>query len=327
MPKHFVSLGLFILDEFEFLDATGNPTGKTFPTQVGGGGTYAAIGARIWLPASEIGQIVDRGSDFPATVQRQLDHYGPEMWHFREQPENKTTRAVNRYTGELRDFDYLTPRIRLTPKDLPGTPLESPRQIHFVCSPTRASQIMQDVDAYGAKDWKPFTIYEPIPSRCVPEELPALRQILHRIDILSPNAEEAFGLLSFDKTRFEDHSAVEQAAARLLSFGVGKDGSGTEGGIVRGWWIPAYWGPEDIGVVDVTGAGNAFLGGLSAGLYLTDGDVREAVLYATISAGYIIEQLGLPRVEYRGSGAVELWNGDRPRDRLGLFRYRHSELE
>jgi sugar/nucleoside kinase (ribokinase family) len=98
-----------------------------------------------------------------------------------------------------------------------------------------------------------------------------LRQILHRIDILSPNAEEAFGLLSFDKTRFEDHSAVEQAAARLLSFGVGKDGSGyviircgamgaygarTEGGIVRGWWIPAYWGPEDIGVVDVTGKTN-----------------------------------------------------------------------
>ncbi|KAF8708180.1 pfkB family carbohydrate kinase, partial [Rhizoctonia solani] len=383
MPKQFVSLGLFILDEFEFLDATGEPTGKILPTQVssifhsklraretnvgrtitqvGGGGTYAAVGARIWLPASEIGQIVDRGFDFPAAVQRELDHYGPDMWHFRDQSENKTTRAVNRYTGELRDFEYLTPRIRLTPKDLAGTPLESPRQIHFVCSPTRAYQIMQDADTYGVKDWKPFVIYEPIPFRCVPEELPALRQILHRVDILSPNAEEALGLLSIDKAGAYDYSVIEYAAARLLSFGVGKDASGhviircgamgayaakREGGIVRGWWTPAYWGPEDKGaVVDVTGkinhfghdgtptgtfvpgAGNAFLGGLSAGLSLTNRDVREAILYATVSAGYTIQQLGLPRVEYKDSGTVELWNGDRPKERLAFLRYRCADLK
>ncbi|CAE6419714.1 unnamed protein product [Rhizoctonia solani] len=322
--------------------AAGKPTGKALPTQIGGGGTYATVGARIWLPPSEIGQIVDRGIDFPATVQDELDHYGSDMWHFRDQSENKTTRAVNRYTGELRDFDYLTPRIRLTPKDLTGTPLESPRQIHFICSPTRASQIMHDADTYGTKDWKPFTIYEPIPFRCVPEELPALRQILHRIDILSPNAEEALALLSLDKAGAGDYSLIEHAAARFLSFGVGKDASGyviircgamgaygarTEGGIVRGWWTPAYWGPEDKGaVVDVTGAGNAFLGGLSAGLHLANGDVREAVLYATISAGYTIQQLGLPRMEYKDSGTTELWNGDRPKERLAFFRHQCAEL-
>ncbi|CAE6526876.1 unnamed protein product [Rhizoctonia solani] len=340
MPKHFVSLGLFILDEFEFLDATGKPTGKTLPTQIGGGGTYAAVGARIWLPASEVGQVVDRGDDFPASVQKELDNYGSEMWYFRDQPNNKTTRAVNRYTGELRDFDYLTPRIRLTPKDLPGTPLESPRQIHFVCSPTRATRIMEDVDMYGAKGWKPFTIYEPIPFRCVPEELPALKQVLHRIDILSPNAEEALGLLSIDKTGVDDPSIIENAAARFLSFGIGKDASGyvivrcgamgaygatLEIGIVKGWWMPAYWRLEDNGAVDVTGAGNAFLGGLSAGLYLSNGDVREAMLYATVSAGYTIQQLGLPRVDYMGTEAVELWNGDRPEERLALLKRRCAD--
>ncbi|CAE7068734.1 unnamed protein product [Rhizoctonia solani] len=235
-------------------------------------------------------------------------------------------------------FDYLTPRIRLTPKDLPKTPLESPRQIHFVCSPTRAAQIMHDADTYGAKDWKPFTIYEPIPFRCVPEELPALRQILHRIDILSPNAEEALGLLSIDKAGVDNHSVIEVAAARFLSFGVGANSLGYViircgamgayaatllAGIVRGWWIPAYWTSEDKGaVVDVTGAGNAFLGGLSAGLRLSNGNVYEAVLYATVSAGYTIEQLGLPRVEYQGEEGVELWNGDRPEDRLALLKSR-----
>ncbi|CAE6539385.1 unnamed protein product [Rhizoctonia solani] len=342
MPKHFVTLALFILDEFEFLDELGKPTGKTIPTQIGGG-TYTTIGARIWLPASEVGQIVDRGVDFPFSVRRQLDHYGSEMWHFRDQPENKTTRAINRYTGDLRDFDYLTPRIRLTPKDLLGTPLESPCQIHFVCSPVRARQIMNDADMYGKDDWKPFTIYEPIPISCIPEELPALKQILHRIDILSPNAEEALGLLSIHKAGVHDPSTIEHAAARFLSFGVGKHSSGyviircgpmgayaatLDAGIAKGWWTPAYWTSQDEGaVVDVTGAGNAFLGGLSAGLHLSNGNVREAVLYATISAGYTIQQLGLPQVEYEGADRTELWNGDRPKERLGLFKRRCADLK
>ncbi|CEL58137.1 putative protein C16C9,01c OS=Schizosaccharomyces pombe (strain 972 / ATCC 24843) GN=SPAC16C9.01c PE=4 SV=1 [Rhizoctonia solani AG-1 IB] len=337
MPKHLVSLGLFILDEFEFLDTTGKPTGKTHPTQIGGG-SYTAIGARIWLPASEIGQIVDRGFDFPISVQQELDHYGPDMWHFRDQPDSKTTRAVNRYIGETRDFDYLTPRIRLTPKDLVGTSLQSPSQIHFVCSPARASQILHDADQYGTKDRKPFTIYEPIPVSCVPEELPSLKQILHQIDILSPNAEEALGFLSINKSGVNDPIVIELAAAQFLSFGIGKNGSGyviircgamgaygatLQVGIVKGWWTPAYWTPDNEGtVVDVTGAGNAFLGGLSAGLYLANGDVREAMFYATISAGCTIQQVGLPHLEYTVVDKEELWNGDRPRDRLELLKRR-----
>lgn len=342
--KHFVSLGLFILDEFEFLDAEGKPTGKTQPTQIGGGGTYAAIGARIWLPASAVGQLVDRGTDFPAWVQQKLDHYGSDMWYFRDQTSTQTTRAVNRYHGELRHFDYLTPRIRLTPKDLPGTSLESARQIHFVCSPTRASQIMNDADTYGATEWDPFTIYEPIPFRCVPEELPALKRILHRIDILSPNAEEALGLLSIDKAGENTPSVIEDAAATFLSFGIGKNSSGyvvircgalgaygasLSHGQVKGWWVPAYWTVNDVGaVVDVTGAGNSFLGGLSAGLLLADGNVQEAAIYATVSAGYVVQQTGLPIIEYRrddGTGeTVEFWNGDLPRDRLARLQHRLS---
>lgn len=55
----------------------------------------------------------------------------------------------------------------------------------------------------------------------------------------------------------------------------------------KGLWVEAYWKDKTEGhvadvlleneprthVVDVTGAGNAFLGGLSAGLHLSQGDV------------------------------------------------------
>ncbi|KAH7344562.1 Ribokinase-like protein [Rhizoctonia solani] len=343
MPKQFVSLGIFMLDEIQFLDTTGKHTEKTFHTQVGGGGPYAAVGARIWLPAAEVGTIVDRGVDFPASIQQQLDHYGSDMWHFRDRLESKTASAVNRYAGGLRNFEYLTPQIRPTPKDLFGTSLESPRHIHLICSPNRAFKTMHDADTHGINDWKPFTIYEPVPYSCVPERLPALKHILHRIDILSPNAEEALGLLSIDSAGVDDPAVIELAAARFLSFGVGEHASGyviircgamgayaatIEAGAAKGWWTPAYWTPEDEGVVvDVTGAGNAFLGGLSAGLHLSNGNVREAILYAMISAGYTIQQLGLAQVEYQGPEITELWNGDRPEERLRILRRRCGDLK
>ena len=58
-------------------------------------------------------------------------------------------------------FEYTSPRIRLTPKDLEGTKLEKPKILHFICSPSRAIAMLTEVE--GA--WKPITIFEPIPVR------------------------------------------------------------------------------------------------------------------------------------------------------------------
>jgi hypothetical protein len=66
--RHFVTLGMFVVDEFSYLDEDRRPTGKSLDPQerlvyhilvltrslfemcdqIGGGGTYAAIGARVW---------------------------------------------------------------------------------------------------------------------------------------------------------------------------------------------------------------------------------------------------------------------------------------
>ena len=91
----------------------------------------------------------------------------------------------------------------------------------------------------------------------------------------------------------------------------------------------------------IAGAGNSFLGGLSAGLLLAKGDVFEgvrryfrkimmltascllAMLYATVSASFTIEQLGLPRLTGLKEGK-ELWNGGDPYDRLEDLRHRYK---
>jgi len=188
----FVTLSMFIIDEFSFLDELGSPTGRSLPPQSGVGHILRSELVSVRLPSNQLGMIVDRGPDFPVDIERTLLEYGSEMWMFRYQPDHRTTRALNSFRGEHRSFEYKTPRIRLTPADLEGTKLAKPKMLHFVCSPSRALSITSEFNA----TWEPITIYEPIPICCVPEELDELTSVLRSISIFSPNAEEALSLLS-----------------------------------------------------------------------------------------------------------------------------------
>ncbi|CAG7849441.1 SubName: Full=Uncharacterized protein {ECO:0000313/EMBL:KIM33423.1} [Serendipita indica DSM 11827] len=326
LDRVFMTLGMFIMDRFEYLDESGQPTGREAQeqTKIGGGGTYASIGARMFLQDDQISMIVDKGFDFQSSVLEQLSEYGRDMWIYREHADRGTTRALNLYRGEHRGFEYLTPRLRITPKDF--TSAQRARYLHFICSPTRAQEIMREV--HGIADWNPVTIYEPIPDRCVPSELPALREVLPDIHILSPNALEACTLLSLASDREPSRELIEAAATQLYDFGVGPNGQGSvlirsgELGVLihdstGRLWIEAYFQSRDSDkVVDVTGAGNAFLGGLAAGLYHSNQDVRQAAIYASISASFVIEQHGLPTFK------DGLWNGDSPERRLHSLRSR-----
>ncbi|KAJ6539158.1 Ribokinase-like protein [Mycena capillaripes] len=333
MPCHFASLGMFIIDEFSFLDDSGNPTTIKRAPQIGGGGTYACIGARVWLSANQVGMIVDHGSDFPPSMESKLAEFGEEMWIYRTQPVG-TTRAINTYRGDHRSFDYITPRIRITPRDLQGTRIGNSNTLHFICSPSRASAIMTEVQEIHG--WHPTVIYEPIPDRCVPEELGPLVKVLSQIDILSPNAEEALGLLSLPLP--PSKTLIEEAAHKLLELGVGVDGkgcviirSGSMGACVAlkdrtTRWVPAFWTSKDEDkIVDVTGAGNSFLGGLAAGLLLEGGDIYKASFHASVAASFIIEQEGLPIISVV-NGTTQ-WNSDSPQRRLEDLKKRQAEPE
>ncbi|TEB35435.1 Ribokinase-like protein [Coprinellus micaceus] len=276
--------------------------------------------------------LVDKGNDFPEGIEQQLLSYGDAMWAFRPQPTSGTTRALNSYLGEHRNFEYLTPRNRITPNDLPSVNISKPDTLHFICSPSRAAKIVKEVK--GVQGWSPITIYEPIPDRCVPEELPALKRVLPSISVLSPNAEEALNLLSLPLP--PSRTTIEQAADLFLGFGVGEGGkgwvvirSGGLGAYVRskervGEWVEAFWTEKDgEKIVDVTGAGNSFLGGLAAGLKLKGSDVFEATFYASVSASFVIEQQGLPKLSV-GTESTVTWNGDSPQSRVDALRARYE---
>jgi hypothetical protein len=52
---------------------------------------------------------------------------------------------------------------------------------------------------------------------------------------------------------------------------------------------------------------------------LAHGSAKSATLYATVSASYIVEQMGLPTLSHSG---CEEWNGDSPSRRLEELRLR-----
>ncbi|TDZ28720.1 Protein MAK32 [Colletotrichum spinosum] len=70
-------------------------------------------------------------------------------------------------------------------------------------------------------------------------------------------------------------------------------------------WIPAVH--QQVDVVDPTGGGNTFLGGLAAAL--TRGKtVEEATVWGSVAASFAIEQVGVPTLT-RNEEDHELWNG------------------
>ena len=86
-------------------------------------------------------------------------------------------------------------------------------------------------------------------------------------------------------------------------------------------WFPAYFEEKDQDrVVDPTGGGNAFLGGLAVAL-ARGGPLEEAACWASVAASLCIEQVGVPVLGADESGK-ETWNGERVDDRLQKFMKR-----
>lgn len=78
-------------------------------------------------------------------------------------------------------------------------------------------------------------------------------------------------------------------------------------------WLSAYH-TDASKVVDPTGGGNTFLGGL--GVALARGkSIEEACAWGSVAASFAIEQVGVPELGTDGEGR-EVWNGERVEERL-----------
>ena len=254
---------------------------------LGGAGTYAAAGMRIW--SDRVGIVSGVGEDFEGLYGawfdlNQIDRSGlqsraphtPRSWINYKSADERT--ETPRFGPD--HFELMEPTV----DDIPAAYHHARGLYLFRDANTR---YWDRVFAFQAA-YHPTIIWEVHVGAANAHHWERVAAILSRIDLLSINLAEARQLCSLtDPARIIE---------KLLSTGIKGVAlrTGSEGTIVadqRGVWrIPAY----KLDVVDVTGAGNAFTGGFLVGYCTSNSDVRVAGQYGAVSASFMLEQFGPP---------------------------------
>ena len=192
----------------------------------------------------------------------------------------------------------------------------------------------------------------------MPEQLPKLKETVHLVNVVSPNAEE---LVAFFADRNRAMTEIEMTdeilresrhAGDRLAIIVRQGGKGcavySQGRCIhlRAYHIVTLSSPTK--VIDPTGGGNAFLGALAYGLegvlsppttvyeslFSEEKDSNAsrlpssfrkllvASVYATVAASFAIEQVGVPVLSDNNSAS--LWNGESFESRIFIYLRREQ---
>lgn len=200
--------------------------------------------------------------------------------------------------------------------------------------------------SFGQSQARPCIVWEPMEDACQPDQLGAFCKAAKDVDVFSPNAKELLSLcnspssgddIKISEIRRGCNMLLESSQGGHLKAVIAR--CGALGCLVAEpdhcRMLPAFHQSNDQRIthaegtttslkliIDVTGGGNAFLGGLSAGIAR---DAQEpgfskfetAAVYGNVAASYAIEQVGPPQMLGNDSeNGIESWNGSKPLDRL-----------
>jgi len=277
----YAAIGSIIIDDIVF------PTGQTAMGVLGGGGSHAVAGMRVWSTSTALVSIIGQG--FPPAAWAQLtalaDTRGvitrpvpqPRFWQLFET--DGTRHEVPRT-----DFE-LFQQIPIRPDEFP--PDFAAARAVFLQTPTTATALawathLKTINPALVILWEPWEIY------FKPENLAGFRQVAPLIDIISPQTVELSWLLGeADPQRQAD--LLLECGVRCFALRLGADGS-LVGAAAERHHVPAITVP----VVDETGAGNAYCGGFVVGFVESGGNPLAAGRYGAVSATFALAQVGVP---------------------------------
>ena len=274
----FISISSIIIDDIVM------PDGTTHMGCLGGGGTHAAMGMRVW--SEQVGLVANIGLDFPADLMDKLekafdvnglikcDMKTVRAWQLFET--DGTRREVLR--SKLENFELLKPEINAFPNVY-----DQLQGVHLHCGGDEIALWVPFLRQRG----DPFIVWEPWQRFCVEENREKLTTFLSLVDCVSPNLEEARLLLGLEKKEDLLNKFLDLGAQRVVTR-EGADGStfiDNKGNYFR---IPAVKVDK---IVDQTGAGNAYCGGLVVGFVISE-NIQDTLCRAAVSASFPLEQFG-----------------------------------
>jgi fructoselysine-6-P-deglycase FrlB-like protein/sugar/nucleoside kinase (ribokinase family) len=285
------------------VDDVVHPNGETTMASPGGNTIHAATGAMIW--GLSVGAVARVGADFPVAALDRLRDAGLDTSGLRP-IEGPTVRnwVVYEHDGH-RSWVYRTaPERRLevapSPEDIPTGWTDQVQDrapvVHVAAMPFGAAVgIIGYLRAEGRRTVVILDTHEAWSAGR--DEVLALAR---RVDVFAPSHEELTAILGYDDP--------ERACRELLVEGVPAVvvKCGEKGALVSTPGGPAVRiAPPDVAVLDATGAGDTFCGGLAAGLAIGESLVVAAQRGAA-TAGAALGASGSLRLLRRAGVAERL---------------------
>jgi sugar/nucleoside kinase (ribokinase family) len=258
---------------------------------LGGGGPQAAFGARLW--SDSVGFVSRSGSDLAAAHVDALRGLDIDLSGWRQFPDIPTPRTLMQYdeeeylTGGLLTSPHEWIRLLRQPVTLPPA-YQRPRAIHLVTELPEEPMVDAALDR---RRQGTIVSLEPLAVTYSSLDWDMMLTLIGTVDVVVPDWPTASSQAAHDDPKRVVHYWSRLGPAMIAVR------HGARGSYVwsrdsdEAWHVPAV----PTRVVDPTGAGNAYGGGLCVGWTAT-GDARQAGCCGAISAAMLVRQVGLPRM-------------------------------
>jgi sugar/nucleoside kinase (ribokinase family)/fructoselysine-6-P-deglycase FrlB-like protein len=271
------------------IDDVVQPDGTTFMARLGGNSVHVATAAVVC--GAPVALVTRRGADFPLDALDVLATAGVDLTGVREVAGPTVRNWVVYESDGRRHWLYRTPdgrsaEVAPTPADLPAELLESAAVVHVAAMPlSNAEQIVAHVRQVAPTALLTLDTHE----AWTADVRDRVLALAGRVDLFVPSLEE-----------LEELTGATGAAAAIAA--LGRTGlhtavvkAGADGAYVLEGGSTTHLPARATVVTDTTGAGDAFCGGLAAGL--AGGlPVVEAVALGVAVAGTAIGSSGSLRL-------------------------------
>jgi cytidine kinase len=288
-PHSLLVVGSIAFDSIE------TPNGSV-DDALGGSATYFACAASLFTRPRLVGVV---GEDFPDEHRRLFMERGIDTAGLVSQP-GQTFRWKGRYHQDMNTRDTLEVHLNVFGTFDPRLPEAFRDSSHVFLangSPALQAKVLGQVH-------RPQLVLADTMDLWINNERPALLALLPRINGLFLNDSEA-QLLTGEDNLVRAGESVRRLGPEFVILKKGEHGAMlfTGSGV---YVMPAY--PTEQ-VVDPTGAGDSFAGGILGYLASDDtpppGRMRRAMAYGTIVASFTVEGFGLNRLRHAQRGEID----------------------
>lgn len=283
MPK-YVSIANIFIDDILFWD------GRMYLGVLGGAGSHAVSGMRVW--SDDIGLFARAGKDLTQEHRDQLLELGLDLSGILFNSE-RTARAWQIFHPNERRIEiYRFPdgaNDKRTPSFVGLPPSYRSAQGYHIYWDGELLQLKEEILRLRADNPSAVMVWEPA-ERHMHDDPVDFRSVLPLVNIFSPNELEGTAITGLSDPR-EICECFSTWGAKCIALRMGKEGSLAREADGRYHKIPAFVSSLP---VDVTGAGNAYCGGLTVSL--AEGySLFESACRAAVSASFSLEQYGMPK--------------------------------